>query len=119
MEPPRPAERLTIYLSGTRHKGRVADYVEIVRRARETGLAGAMVIQGTEGFGNSARVHRRGGLTLSDDVPVAVTVIDTCGRISRFLADIEPLVQSGKVVRQPTEIVIQRGGPRRSGGRRR
>jgi hypothetical protein len=47
----RRAERLSIYLLQTSHHGRSADYVEVVARARQTGMAGVTVLQGSEGFG--------------------------------------------------------------------
>lgn len=116
MEPTRKAERLTIYLSQTEHKGPVPDYVAIVDRARRAGLAGATVIQGVAGFGISSRVHRRHTFEISEDVPVAVTIIDSPERIEAFLATLEPLLGDDRVVRQPTEIVIERPRRLRGGG---
>ena len=114
MEPPRQAERLTIYLSQTEHTGPAPDHVAIVERARRSGLAGATVIKGVSGFGLSSRVHRRHAFGIGEEVPVAVTIIDSPHRIGAFLAEVEPLLGDGRVVRQPTEIVIER--PRRIGG---
>lgn len=111
MEPSRRADRLTIYLSQTARTGPVPDYVAIVDRARQAGLAGATVIQGVAGFGVSTRVHRRHAFSVGEDVPVAVTVIDRPERIDAFLAAVEPLLGDGRVVRQPTRVVIER--PRR------
>ena len=107
---PRNAERLTIYLEQTEHHGRVSEFVEIVEKARALGLAGATVVQGMEGFGGSARVHRRHSLSVKADVPVVVTIIDTAEQIDRFLPEVEHLLPRGLILRQPVEVVIHRSG---------
>lgn len=120
MQAHRPAERLTIYLSQNEHHGRVPTFVEVVDRARKAGLAGATVIQGTRGFGHpdptdTARHHH--AITIGEHVPVTVTIIDTPERISGFLSEIGPLLEHGRVVRRPTEVVISRGSvPDAEGG---
>lgn len=116
---PTNAERLTIYLEQTDRRRGVPEYVEIVERARALGLAGATVIQGTEGFGGSALLHRRARLALRADIPVVVTIIDMPEQIDRFLAEVEQLLPRGLILRQPVEVVIHRAGGRNpEGGRR-
>jgi PII-like signaling protein len=115
---PRNAERLTIYLEQTEHHGRVSEFVEIVEKARALGLAGATVMQGTEGFGGSGRVHRRHTLAVTADIPVVVTIVDTPEQIDRFLPEVEHLMPRGLVLRQQVEVVIHRRGeptPRTAG----
>lgn len=109
---PRNAERLTIYLEQTEHHGRVSEYVEIVELARRRGLAGATVVQGAEGFGGAASVHRRHALAVKDDVPVVITLVDAAEKIDAFLYEVERLLPHGLVVRQPVEVVIHRRGGR-------
>jgi PII-like signaling protein len=106
---PRAAERLTIYLEETAHHGRVAEFVGIIERARALGMAGAIGVQGIEGFGGSARIHRRHSLSLKEDVPVVITIVDTPERIDRFLPEVERLMPRGLVLRQPVEVVLHRG----------
>lgn len=118
------AERLTIYLSEAEHHGRIPEFVEIVEKARESGLAGATVVQGIEGFGSSAQVHRWQALHVTEDVPVTITVVDSPENIDRFLADVDHLIERGLVLRQPVEVVLHRTGdsdpsrPRHRGFRR-
>jgi PII-like signaling protein len=103
---PEQAERLTIYLAQTDHHHRVPTYVEIVGRARKARLAGATVISGAEGFGASSRVHPRHKVSVVDDVPVVVTIVERPNRIDAFLASLEDIDLDGLMVRQPVEIVI-------------
>ena len=110
MSLPRHSERLTIYVEQTLHHGRVPAFVEIVERARAAGLAGATVLQGAEGFGGSARVHRSHPLSVRSDVPVVVTIVDTPEQIDRFIPEVERLLPRGLMVRQPVEVVLHRWG---------
>lgn len=112
---PRASERLTLYLEQTDHHGWVPEFVEIVQRARTLGMAGATVVQGTEGFGGTARLHRRRSLAVRADVPVVVTIVDTPERIGRFLPEVEHLMRKGLMIRQPVEVVIHRSGGESTG----
>lgn len=102
------AERLMIYLEQTDHRGSTPAYVEIVERARKADLAGATVLQGIEGFGVTSRVHRHHTLSVVEDVPVVVVVIDTPTRIESFVASLDDMHLEGLVVRQPVEVVAHR-----------
>lgn len=110
------AERLSVYLDQTAHHGRVSTFVSIVERARALHMAGLTVLQGVEGFGGSARIHRRHALAARDDVPVVIIVVDTAERIDALLAETEPLLSHGMVVRQPVDVVLHRGGGSRRRG---
>jgi uncharacterized protein len=99
------ATRLTILVgeSDTWHHGPL--HSEIVRRAHATGLAGASVFHGIEGFGASSRIHTSRLLSLSDDLPVAVVVVDTTDRIEQFLPQLAELVPSGLVTLEDVQVV--------------
>jgi PII-like signaling protein len=106
-----PALRLTVYVGENdvvRHRPL---YAEIVRKAREAGLAGASVFRGVEGFGASSRVHSSRILSLSEDLPIAVVVVDRRERIEAFLPTVEDLVGEGLVVLDEVEVVRYVGRP--------
>lgn len=102
------AERLMIYLEQTDHRRTTPAYVEIVERARKAELAGATVLQGIEGFGAASQMHRHHALSVVEDVPVVVIVIDTPSRIESFVSSLEDMHLEGLVVRQPVEVVAHR-----------
>ncbi|MEU4089533.1 DUF190 domain-containing protein [Streptomyces aureus] len=87
-------------------------YAEIVHRAHAAGLAGASVFKGIEGFGASSLIHTSRLLSLSEDLPVAVIVVDTEERVRAFLPQLDELVTEGLVVLDPCEVIryVGRGG---------
>ncbi|WP_392671570.1 DUF190 domain-containing protein [Streptomyces sp. LN785] len=80
-------------------------YAEIVHRAHRAGLAGASVFRGIEGFGASSRIHTQRLLSLSEDLPVAVVIVDTEERIRAFLPLVDELLGDGVAVLDACEIV--------------
>ncbi|GAA2432598.1 DUF190 domain-containing protein [Actinomadura vinacea] len=104
-----PALRLTIFVGeGDRWRHRPL-YHEIVARARAAGLAGASVLRGIEGFGASSRVHTARILSLSEDLPIAIVIVDAEDRIRAFLPQLDELVRDGLVVLDPVEVVRYTG----------
>jgi PII-like signaling protein len=100
-----PALRLTIFLGEDdqwRHKPL---YTEIVHRAHAAGLAGASVLRGIEGFGASSRIHTSRLLSLSEDLPVAIVIVDAEVRIRAFLPQLDELVAEGLVIVDPVEVI--------------
>jgi PII-like signaling protein len=107
-----PAKRLTILVGEADHVGHTPLATELVRRAHERGLAGATVFRGVEGFGAANHVHTTRVLSLSDDLPVAVVIIDAEDRIRAVLDEVGGLVQGGLVTLEDVEVVAYRSHPR-------
>ncbi|MFJ2160600.1 DUF190 domain-containing protein [Streptomyces sp. NPDC087856] len=80
-------------------------YAEIVHRAHTAGLAGASVFRGIEGFGASSRVHTSRLLSLSEDLPVAIVIVDTEERVRAFLPQLDELVTEGLVILDDCEVI--------------
>lgn len=103
------AVRLTIYVG---HRDRYQHRPlssEIVRRARAAGLAGATVLHGVEGFGASSVIHTARLLTMSEDLPMVVVIIDASEKIERFLPELDELITEGLVVREDVEVIKYAG----------
>ncbi|MER6184802.1 MULTISPECIES: DUF190 domain-containing protein [unclassified Streptomyces] len=90
-------------------------YSEIVHRAHAAGLAGASVFRGIEGFGASSRIHTSRLLSLSEDLPVAIVIVDTEERVRAFLPQLDELVTEGLVVLDGCEVIRYAGRGEESG----
>lgn len=100
-----PSQRLTIFIGETDHYRRKPLYAEIVRRAHDAGLAGASVFRGMEGFGASSRIHTTRILSLSEDLPLAIIIVDTPGNIAAFLPELDELITEGLVILDDVQVV--------------
>ena len=103
-----PARRITVYVGEDDTWHHKPLYTEIVHRARAAGLAGASVFRGIEGYGASSRIHTSRILSLSEDLPVAVVIVDTAARVDGFLPQLEELVTEGLVVVDDVHVVTHR-----------
>lgn len=105
------AKRLTIFVSESdrwRHHG-LAD--EIVHRAHRAGLAGCSVFRGIEGYGASRTLHSAHLLSLSDDLPVAIVIVDHADRIEAFSPQLDELITDGLVIVDDVQVVRYVGRP--------
>jgi len=100
-----PAVRLTIFVGEGDTWHHKPLYHEIVSRAHHAGLAGASVLRGIEGYGASSRIHTTRLLSLSEDLPVAVIIVDREDRVRAFLPELDGLVTEGLVIVDPVEVI--------------
>ncbi|MFE9017554.1 DUF190 domain-containing protein [Streptomyces sp. NPDC007808] len=99
------ALRLTVYVGEHDTWHHKPLHSEIVHRAHTAGLAGASVFHGIEGFGASSLVHTSRLLSLSEDLPVAVVIVDTEERVRAFLPQLDELLTEGLVTLDHCEVV--------------
>ena len=100
-----PALRLMVLIKESDQWHHRSLYTEIVHRAHAAGLAGASVFHGIEGFGKSEHIHTARILSLSDELPCAVVIVDRENKIRDFLPVLDELVTEGLVTVEPVEVV--------------
>jgi len=99
-----PAVRLTVYIGENDQHAHRPLYAEIVNRAHQRGIAGASVFRGIEGYGASSHIHTNRLLALSQDLPLAVVIVDIEERITDFLLELDELVDEGLVTLEPVQV---------------
>jgi len=104
-------QRLTIYVGESDRHGHTPLATELVQRAHAAGLAGASVFRGVEGYGASNHIHTTRILSLSDDLPIAVVIIDTAEAIAAFVPQLDELITEGLVTLEDVEVLKYVGRP--------
>ncbi len=103
------ALRLTVLIGEADQFHRRPLYTEIVHRAHRAGLAGSSVFRGIEGYGKSNHIHTTRLLSLSEDLPVSIVIVDTAEKIRAFLPQLDELVTEGLVLLDEVEVVTYVG----------
>jgi PII-like signaling protein len=107
---PNEGTLLRIFIGESDRHGGMLLYEWIVRRARESGLAGATVLRGMEGFGARSRVRTAKILELSTDLPIVVEIVDTAEKIEAFLPVIDGAIADGLATLEKVQIRFYRAG---------
>ncbi|GAA2024022.1 hypothetical protein GCM10009839_22220 [Catenulispora yoronensis] len=100
-----PSRRLSIFIGESDQYRHAPLYHEIVARARDAGLAGASVFRGIEGYGATSRIHTTRILSLSEDLPLVVIIVDAAAKIEAFLPQLDELIGEGLVIIDDVEVI--------------
>jgi PII-like signaling protein len=104
-------KRLTIFVGESDRHGHTPLATEIMQRAHAAGLAGVSVFRGVEGYGASNHIHTTRILSLSDDLPMAVIIVDSEEQIRPFLDELDELISEGLVILEDVEVIKYVGRP--------
>jgi uncharacterized protein len=100
-----PSTRLTVYIGESDQWHHRPLYTEIVHRAHAAAMAGASVFRGFEGYGASSHIHTTRILSLSEDLPLAIVIVDTDEKIRSFLPQVEELVTRGLITLDTVDVI--------------
>ena len=105
MELPREAVLLRIFVGEDDQVDGRPLYEALVLKAREEGLAGATVLRGPMGFGESSHLHTTKILRLSQDLPLVIEIVDEEAKIGTFLQYVESVMGSGLVTMEKVQVI--------------
>ena len=105
MKLPRQAALLRIYTEEARRDGTRPLYDSVVIKARDTGLAGATVLRGPMGFGESAQLHTAKILDLSANLPLVIEIVDSEEKINGFLPTLDHMMTSGLITLEKVQVL--------------
>ncbi len=99
-----PATRLMVFLSEDDRVGHRSVAEELLRRAREAGLAGATIWRGIEGFGANGRLRAARLPDLARGLPLVVELIDDEAAVLAFLPVVCELAGGALVTTEEVHI---------------
>ncbi|MEU7057437.1 DUF190 domain-containing protein [Streptomyces sp. NPDC046197] len=99
------ALQLTIFIEESSTWNHRPLSAEIVHRAHEAGLAGATVFRGVEGFGASSVIHGFRLLSIKQDLPLAIVIVDDEERVRRFLPGLRQMIDEGLVIVEDVDVM--------------
>lgn len=106
MELPRNSYMMRIFTEerarGSHHR---ALFEDIVRKARDSGVAGATVLRGVMGFGSSSTIHNANILDLSSNLPLVIEIVDTEEKLRTFFHSIQDMSDIGLVTIEKVEVL--------------
>ena len=74
-------------------------------KAKELKLAGATVIKGLMGFGAKSHLHTSNILTLSENLPVIVEIVDCKENIEKLLPFLDETIEDGLITMEDVKII--------------
>lgn len=84
-------------------------YEKIVGEARKNGLAGATVFKGILSFGGSSIIHSAKMLSLAEDLPMVIEIVDETEKIKTFLPLLDRIFEEagcgGLVTLEKAEVI--------------
>jgi len=105
MQIPKDAMLLRIFCGESDKHGRQPLYEAIVLKARELHLAGATVLRGPLGYGQSSRLHTAKILRLSEDLPIVIEIVDSEDNIKAFVPVLEQMMKSGLITLEKVQVL--------------
>lgn len=83
------AKLLRIFIGSRDKIGNIPLYEVIVLDAKKMGIAGATVLRGVMSYGANSFIHTSKILTLSEDMPMVIEMVDEESKIDEFIQHIQ------------------------------
>lgn len=80
-------------------------HVALVELLRREGFAGATVLRGVAGFGANSVLHTDSLLSLSQDLPLVIEVVDTEEKIEMILPRLDEMLSGGMVTLEKARVI--------------
>lgn len=101
---------LRIFIGESDRHGGQPLYTAIVEAARKTGLGGATVFKGVEGFGGHSVVHAARVFDLSTDLPILIEIVESEEKIRAFIPVLDAMVHEGLITLETVEVIRYKAG---------
>lgn len=102
---PDKAALLRIYTEERAKNGSRPLYEAIVLKARADGLAGATVLRGPMGYGESQHIHNANILDLSANLPLVIEIVDAEEKLRTFVAKLGEMRDIGLITMEKVDVL--------------
>lgn len=99
------AKLMRIFIGESDRWGGKSLYDAIVESLRTNDIAGVTVYRGICGYGAHRRFHKEKRLSLSQDLPIILSVVDEEAKLRAYLPVLEQMVDEGLVVLSDVEVI--------------
>jgi PII-like signaling protein len=99
---------LRVFVGEDDRHGEHALYEAVVERALAMGMAGATVLPGPEGFGQSRHIRSELSVDAGPRQPMVIEIVDTEEQIDRFLPVLDGMIESGLVTLEKVRAIHYR-----------
>jgi PII-like signaling protein len=113
MTVPEKAALLRIYTEERARADSRPLYEAIVLKARDIGLAGATVLRGPMGFGESHLIHTAKIINLGDNLPLVIEIVDAEDKLRAFAASLGDQNDIGLVTLERVDVLHYGKSPHR------
>ena len=86
---------LRIFISESEKIGAMTAYEYIVKKAKDDGISGVVVLKGMMGFGTHRIIHSSKLLDLSTELPVVIELVDSDEAIEKYISGLRGVMKSG------------------------
>jgi PII-like signaling protein len=100
-----PAKVLHIYANSTDQWHGRPLYSAIIHQCLQLGIAGATAFRSFEGYGMHHQLHTARLLSLSEDLPVRIEVVDSPEAIERLLNGLGEMLRTTLVTVSDTQVM--------------
>ncbi|HXE65067.1 MAG TPA: DUF190 domain-containing protein [Bryobacteraceae bacterium] len=97
------AKLINVHLSEEDRFGDAPLCEAIIRTCQDLDIAGATVLKGLEGYGESAEIHR--SHLLGHNLPIVLTVVDSAEKIDRLMIEMEKMVDTAVITVSNVEMI--------------
>jgi hypothetical protein len=87
-----------------KHNGKPL-YQVLLKLLQQEKVAGATVLRGISGFGAKSHMHTAHLLSLSQDLPMIIEVVDSQENIDRVMGAIDEIVNEGLITLEKVNVV--------------
>lgn len=99
------AKLMRIFIGESDRWGNKSLYDAIVESLRANDIAGVTVYRGIAGYGAHRRFHKEKRLSLSQDQPIILSVVDEEAKVRAYLPVLEQMVDEGLVVLSDVDVI--------------